>query len=133
MKVLILQTLRQTIIFYCNFDPQTKEIYLASLTIIVNDYNIKPSQVEEIYKFAGYFDSSSEEYFRNHFKDIFYNDNTYIDSSGYTSEQKKLDLEINHNLLEAKKFVKNNGRNSLVGHPLDITIIVTNKNKSLFE
>lgn len=117
------------------FDPQTKEIYLASLTIIVNDYNIEPRQVEQIFKFAEYFDPQSERYFRGHFKDIFYNDKTYIDSSGYTSEQKGLDLVINHNLLEAKELAQREGKSSLAGHSLDVTIEVSNKakTKSLFK
>ena len=114
------------------FDPQTKEIYLASLTIIVKDYNIVPSEVEQIFKFAGYFDLASEKYFREHFRDIFYNNKTYLDSSGYTCEQKKLDLVISHNLLEAKELVQKEGKASLVGHPLDVTIEVSNKTKSLF-
>lgn len=117
------------------FDPETKEIYLADLTIIVDDYNIKPRQVEQIFKFAQYFDPQSERYFRRHFKDIFYNNKTYLDSSGYTSEQKGLDLVINHNLLEAKEFVQREGKSSLAGHSLDVTIEVSNKAKakSLFK
>lgn len=116
------------------FDPKTKEIYLASLTIIVDNYNIKPLQVEQIFKFAGFFDPNSEKYFREHFRDIFYNNKTYLDSSGYTSEQKGLDLVINHNLLEAKELVQREGESSLVGHSLDVTIEVSNKvkAKSLF-
>lgn len=117
------------------FDPRTKEIYLASLTVIVDNYNIKPPEVEQIFKFAGHFDLAAEKYFREHFRDIFYNNKTYLDSSGYTSEKTGLDLVINHNLLEAKELVQRDGKGSLNGHSLDVTIEVSNKAKakSLFQ
>jgi hypothetical protein len=106
-----------------NYDQKSRKA--TNVVFYLNHFNtsyIQLKHLKKLFEFINYYDPEASKFITKNFKKLFYDEEEYDKLTPYVNYEKKIKMDIDHSLFDARKIEKTSTSNISNEEYIDVTI-----------